>query len=99
MQEWHHLDHHATVASLEGTSTERDDQLRDNTTDKEHRDTIRTEILEWSHVQRKDDHTYQHISSNSNKVQPLIFNDWGQEPSIHALHSWVCHRTSSIFLF
>lgn len=58
MQEGHDLNHHASVASLEGTSTKRVDQLGDDTRDKEHGDTIGTQCLEWGNVEWENNHSY-----------------------------------------
>lgn len=58
MQERHDFNHHASVASLEGTSAEGVDQLGDHTRDKEHGDTIGTQCLKWSNVQWENNHSY-----------------------------------------
>lgn len=58
MQEGHDLNHHASVASFEGTPAERVDQLGDHARDKEHGDTIGTQCLEWSNVEWENNHSY-----------------------------------------
>lgn len=58
MQEGHDFNHHASVASLEGTSAEGVDQLGDHTRDKEHGDTVGTQCLERGNVQGENNHSY-----------------------------------------